>query len=364
MWFKRNKKKLDAKVRFQQRQFTSKLNSARSYRRPARVVADSTWDNILIRIGLGSRLRQGFALVLVIGLVYLFYIPNFLSVQSFVISGLSQEVSAKLEQAIQNEINQKPFYWPAYNLLVFNRGLVEKAVESVPEVYRIGAMKKQFGLQQVQILAEQKYNKFLLLAGNKVYDIYNTGEFSQQSNLSEADWLTYPGDTMLKIKLPKEIEVSQYQLIFHPSLQNYLISLIEELPNLETQELAYFTFPEPNKANPPIIEQQAEQLLPTEAEQENPEVIDVASLEPPQPDKMSLPFNSSELHVVFYKNSEKNNTYRAIFDTMRSPRESLQQLELLLSQTNPERYAKLSYIDLRLGEKAFVCLEGTACARR
>jgi hypothetical protein len=83
----------------------------------------------------------------------------------------------------------------------------------------------------------------------------------------------------------------------------------------------------------------------------------------PQPlPKLSLPYNSSEVYVVYYKNNDVRRTYKVIFDTTADPVQTMDKLRLLLAQTEASRYNRLYYIDLRIPDKAFICLENTACA--
>ncbi len=366
MFFKKKKPKLDSKVRFQHKQFATKLSSARSYRRQARAVPESSLDRLFAQIGLRSRWSQALAGLALAAILYLLYIPNFLSLQTINIVGLSESQARDLEIAIRDEIGSAPFYNPQRNLVFLNNQLIDYAALRVPSVYEIKMVKKDFANQSIYIEAESKYEKYLVATPEKVYDVYNDGTLKKESGLRRDQWPDLVNPNMIKVLLHQNINAEENRLFFHWDLFDKIIQLSELIKSVEGQELAYVTFKEP-QAEPikeelkPVV---AEEELAAEAPAEEPKVEEPA-LEPelkPLP-SLDLPINSSEVHMVFYKNNDRRLTYEVIFDTTRDAADSVNDLKLLLSQTNPDRYNQLAYIDLRLETKAFVCLVNSPCSK-
>ena len=145
MFFNRKKQpKLDPKVRFQNRQFNQKLQTARTFKRTTKPVADGKIDKYLNSIGLGSRILQAGIVLFVLALGYVVYVPNFLSVQKIEIEGASEADSILIESAIRNEIGSAPFYNPQRNLLFTSKSLVSKATLGVPGVGNVNVISKNF----------------------------------------------------------------------------------------------------------------------------------------------------------------------------------------------------------------------------
>ena len=64
--------------------------------------------------------------------------------------------------------------------------------------------------------------------------------------------------------------------------------------------------------------------------------------------EISLPISAEELTLVMQKGGDKSRTYNVIIDGKESANDVVQRLNLLLSQTTPERFNNLSYVDLRI----------------
>lgn len=361
MFFKKKKSKLDPKVRFQHKQFKSKLDSARSYKRTSRAIPESSFDRVMTAIGLPARWSQILVLVLFAGLFYLAYVPNFLSIESIHIQGLSDAQAQDLEASLRRQIADSHFFNPQHNILFFDKDSVDRALADVPSVHFIASLNKDIRGRSLYIEAESKYDRFLLAAPEQVFDVYNDGSLHQQSGVSRIDWDNHLNQSMIKVRLYQNLQFSANQAVFHRDLFAYMNRLIDVLAEVEGQQLAYLTFREPALPQPVAVEQPITEDL-VEEDGQTEEVIEPVVVEPQIPN-IQLPFNSSEVHAVFYKNNDLRSTYRVIFDATADAQKSADELRLLLSQTAPDRYDQLFYVDLRIPEKAFLCLENTACAK-
>ncbi|HMQ01812.1 MAG TPA: hypothetical protein PKD79_01935 [Candidatus Doudnabacteria bacterium] len=359
MIFSNKKQKLDSKVRFQHKQFKQKLDTARGYKRKSRQISESAFDRFMGKVGLRARWSQISFGLLLGALFYLAYVPNFLSVEHIDITGLSDAQAQEFEIAIRSEIKDRSFFDPQHNLLILNHETIIRAAERVPSLDYVSSVSKDISNQTLRIEAVAKYERFLLATVDEVYDVYNDGSLVRYSGVARMDWDNHFNLGMVKIRLLQNVEFLGNRPVFHPDLLAYMNELLPQLETLENQQLAYLTFraPEPVEPEPlPIEESEQEEL----DEDISPLLL---PLEPPPVPMLELPFNSSELHIIFYKNNDVRRTYRVIFDATGDSQQSIQELQFLLEQTTPERYAQLFYIDLRIPGKAFLCLENSPCSR-
>lgn len=368
MFFKKKKPKLDPKVRFQHKQFASKLQSARTYRRQIRAVPETSFDKFFAQIGLASRWSQILVGLILLGSLYLVYMPNFLSLQNIVISGLSESQARDLEIAIRNKIANQPFYNPQSNMLFLSTDLVSSASSDVVSVARIVSVQRNFSEQTLIIEAESKYEKLLVATPDKVYDVYNDGVLKGEAGVSRDDWGSVVNPNMAKLMLTHNIAGHTGQKFFQDNLYPKIVELLDLVKIIEGQQLAYLSLKEEQKVAEPVPLEASEppdgagpDQNPADPEQEPNSVPVETALAKPEIVTVDLPVNSSEIHAVFFKNNDKRKTFRVIFDATRDLSKSVTDLKLLLSQTSPDRYNQLDYIDMRLETKAFICLSGSPC---
>lgn len=355
MFFKKKKPKLNSKVRFQHKQFTGKLQTARNYKRKALAIPETQFDKILAKVGLGSKWAQIGAGVILLGLIYLVYLPNFLTVQKITITGLSESQTRDLEIAVRDEIANTNFFYPEKNLLFLRSDkVVRDATKNLASINKIEKVSKSLSKQELIISAESKYEKFLVSTPNKVYDVYNDGLLKGEAGVGIDQWQNLDTPSMLKIKLTGEVSADKHVQLLNPNLVNYLNDLNNKISQVPNAKLAYYQFKETKEVIVPTVSSDVENPLPESTEQ----------IPTPEPDNknqtLTIPINSAEVHAVFYKGTSQN-TYRVIFDATKDVQKSIDNLKLLLSQTSPERLAQLNYIDLRLEERAYLCLQGAAC---
>lgn len=379
MFFKKKKPKLDAKVRFQHKQFTTKLGSARSYRRTTVAVPESSYQKWLSKIGLGSLWSQILVGAIILAGLYLAYFPNFLSIKEISISGLSQSQAHDLESNIRDQITESKFYTAQNNLLFFDPELVQVAASKLTSVNKIDKIKKNYKTKTIEIFAEAKYEKYLVATPDKVLDVYNDGSFKAESGVSRSNWATTENSSMTKVVLYQDVNVQNGQQFFNENLRDFLSSLSDQLRALETYQLAYYSFKEPEPEVVPVVKPEESSLelrgISTPEERNMDVQSDTAkpneeqSTQPAQPIEpapaleLKLPFSSSQVNAVFYKGTDKKRLFKVVFDSTKDSQKAVNDLKILLLQTNPDRFNQLSYIDMRIDGKAYICLLNSPCNR-
>lgn len=370
---KKKKQKLDPKIRFQNRQFNQKLQQARTFKRTIKPAPETNIDRVLARVGLGSRLAQIGVGILVLGVLYIVYAQNFLTLQDITIEGLEKSEADSVEAAIRSGIGNAPFYNPQRNLFFLSNFRVSEAALSISSVYKIDSIERNYKTKSLKVVVQAKHERFLVRTADKVFDVYNDGTVKGLAGLDRASWETTVNPSMAKIDIPGNITVNDKKEFITPETITYLTQIQEELKGIVGSTLSNFGLivPEtkPAENELPSIEEQVAELESQRSgdkeiaagevtEEETPAE---SELEPAVFPEFSLPIHPEELNIFMQKGDDQKRTFRVIVDTKENPRELVLRLNLLLSQTNPERYNNLSYIDLRIQNKAFICLLNTVC---
>ncbi len=375
MFFKKKKPKLDAKVRFQHKQFTTKLGSARSYRRTAVAVPESQWQRWLASIGLGSKWSQILVGLFIATIIYLVYIPNFLTIKEIKISGLSESQTHDLDGRIRDQIAEAGFYKAQNNLFFFDSDLAKTAAAKLASVNSILQVKKDYKNHSLIIVAESKYEKYLVATPEKVFDIYNDGTFKAEAGIARDTWLNIDNPNMIKVELYQNANSQNGQQFFDSNLQQFISALNDRLKAMENFKVAYYSFHDPKVDRVVTHQDIAEKVEAAEKpatsasagldtrDVEQAAAADTQPIVTEETPELKLPFNSSEVNVVFYKGSDKKRFFKVIFDATRDSQKTVENLKLLLAQTAPDRFNQLDYIDMRIDAKAFICLLNAPCAR-
>lgn len=383
MFFKKKKLKVDSKVRFQNRQFNQKLQEARTFKRTARPIPEGGFEKFLNNIGLGSRWKQIFLGLIILGAVYLIYAPNFLSLQTIRVEGLSESDTEKVQNAIADDLNKTPFYNPQRNLFFLSKDRVREVVMSLAAVDSIVGIHKDFEQKTLTVTLKSKYEKFLVRSADSVFDVYNDGLLKRVAGLNRDAWLETKNPNMIKVDLGARIntqtsEQNQLQQFFSNNTVDYMTQIQEFVSGINGSTLAYFSIRIPqlkdqqelseiqqqaDASSEPVVLTGQDSQSGTVSEVESVTVLETTPQEELPVVEVSLPVNADELDLIFQKGSDQRRTFKVIIDTKEEPAILVQRLNLLLSQTTPERYAQLSYIDMRIPSRAYVCLLNTVCNR-
>jgi hypothetical protein len=367
MFFNKKKKaKVDPKVRFQNRQFNQKLQQARTFKRTARSVPENSFERMLNNIGLGSKLMQIAVALLVLGILYIVYAPNFLTVKSINVEGLSTTDNSLAEAAIRDSLGNAPFYNPQRNLLLLSKRRTSESLQGFPSISNIEKISKNYNDKSLNVFVKPKTERFLIRTGERVFDIYNDGTIKNVSSLDRASWETTVNPNMIKVDVVANIANSGSKDFLSSGLVQYITELNEDLKAVTGSTLAYveILMPDTNPSSEPVAaipEKEVNENIEEENTEEtnaSPEVVEII---PVVLSSIQLPINVGELNLVMQKGLDSKRTFKVMLDTKESPKNLVSRLNLLLSQTAQDRYNNLSYIDLRIQSRAFVCLLDTPC---
>lgn len=381
---KKSTKKIDPKVRFQNRQFNQKLQEARTFKRTARPIPEGKTNKFLKGVGLGGALRQIGLALLVLAISYVVYFPNILTLQTIQIEGVRESDQSTIEAAIRHDIGNVPFYNPQRNLLFLSKNRVEAVLNSMSTVDTVTSINKDLKNQTLRIVVKPKQEQFLLRTNDKVFVVYNDGVIKNEAERSF--WETNPNDRLIKIDIPANVVVNGSQQLIATDAVNYVAKLSKAISGIRGSTLSYVNIPISEAIKAQISK---DELLNLDSKDEQPEntAEDVAAPEEQTPESINsevqnpvvpvaeevktefkivdiqAPITIDELNIFMQKGDQKEKQFKVLLDPKEDPDFSVQRLNLLLSQTEPDRYNNLLYVDLRIENRAYVCLVNTVCSK-
>jgi hypothetical protein len=344
MFAKKPNKKIDPRVRYQHVNFTKKLDQARHYKRQAKPI-EYSGASFLHGLGLKTKFSQILFGLILLGILYLIYVPNFLFVKNIEVQGVAHEEANRIEGRAQDYLDSTAFYNPQKNLLFLRKASLANYLQLDSKVLRVAKIDKQLSKGTLSITIEPKVERYTLRVQSNVYSLYNDGTVAQQLNIDTEQWLNFSAPT-LKLKFDQVVDLPSGSKFLSDDLLRDLDLLRQNLKEDLKLDLEYIEIPLLVPVNP---EESA-----TATTEISGEIL-----------TYQIPLNPDDVFVYLKKpqNTSGNPpSYRVIFDTKKDLSKALEQLKLLLTQMALERYRNLYYIDMRFENRSFICLVGTPCA--
>lgn len=365
MFFNKKKPKIDPKIRFQNRQFNQKLQQARTFKRIAKPIPNGRFSKFLISVGLGGPLRQFFFAFVILGALYLVYFPNFLTLKQIEVEGLPNEDRSVIEAIIRDNIAKVPFYNPQRNLFFLSKDRVSRILQDYPLINSIEKIDKQYKGQILKISVLPKHETFLVKSDNKLFTLYDDGFLKEEMNFDQSKWDTPQNLKLVRVDILAKINYHSHKSFLSESATNYIRELTQSLQGISGSKLAFLKIP--------LSDQVTDLPSETEGESVDEPVIDPATDSPSEPvsvpvepkplSEVNTPIVLEELNIIMQKGDNKDRTFTVLIDPKEKAQNLVERLRLLLSQTSAERYDRLDYIDLRISDRAYICLKQTICSK-
>lgn len=370
MFFKKKKPKLDPKVRFQNRQWNQKLQQARTFKRNVVPVPDSGFSKLLKRWGMGSAWRQiGLALLVLVAL-YIVYFPNFLTLKTIQIEGIRDSDRPAIEASLRDNLAKVPFYNPQRNLLFLSQTRIESVLNTLGSVDTVSEINKDFSNNTLRIVITPTQERFMVRSNDKVFLVYNDGSLKGDTGPDRSAWENNLNSRLIKINIPANLLVGGNKQFLTQDTARYTTDLVSALRGIVGSSLAYLDIPisDEKKSTPEVTNDSSDELSPKDAP---PEALASEEAGNPVTEENNLssiivevqtPIALDELNIVMQKGNQPDRTFKVLVDPSENPKDLVDRLNLLLSQTAPDRYNALNYIDLRVKNRAYVCLLNAVCA--
>ncbi len=173
MFTKKKKQKLDSRVRFQHATFTKKLGEARNFKRqPKSVTEPNKRASILSKIGLRSWWSQIIVSLVVLGIGYLIFIPNFLFINTIAVSGAESDVQTHTEQLAHDYFTQSRIYELQRNLLLLRTSKISSYItQRDTRILKITQIKRNVLKRTLDIIIEPKYIDYVINRPSGIYSV-------------------------------------------------------------------------------------------------------------------------------------------------------------------------------------------------
>lgn len=307
--FKRNKK-TDSRIRFQNSRFRHKLQRARGYKRITRTLPAGKGEIFLSKIGLGSWLSRFGTLAVFLFLIYLVFIPNIFFIKHINIIPAQTDDKQSI-QTLANSYLDKRLPWPQKNLILLStNGLKDFLLKNDQKILTVNKIDKTFP-STLNIDVTPRVDQFAILTGTSTaFSISIDGLVTSQIFLSASG--TLPSGLIL-IKLDNTDGLQIGHNAFSGAQTDYLNGIFNQIPGIIKSPVANFGI---SSLAAPDITAYAQNGF-----------------------KLLLPFNSGAEQVLSH-------------------------LKLLFSQFPAADIPKLFYVDMRFGDKGYVCYKGTPCVNQ
>lgn len=318
MFFKK-KKKLDARVRFQQHSFLRQVQDARAYRRtaPPLPAKNNRWWTKFWVLALASGLG-------VLGVAYyILFVPNILFVQTVTVAGVEGEALEGIKKTAQEYIETKTYaILPRQNKLLLNtQELTQYILQQHEHVLGVSEVRQAWFSRELAITIVPRVEQFLLEYGFRKFVVSSDGVVVKE--IFEA----VPNGNYLRLTTLAQNT---------PRLQETVLSA-QALLALNTLRAEFFS-----------------------ATGVGIDYVELLGLLDKQVSGSYL--SVQELVVHTYPHSERKLPgFKILFDVNSDPGEALANVGLLLSNSPKDRLGQLAYIDMRFKNRGFICLANTAC---
>lgn len=290
----------DKRIKYRDLRFKKELEKARQYKRLARHLPETKFEILLSRLCLGSWQSKLLLILVFCGLVYLVFIPNFLFIKSYEVQGERLAHEAEHRQVINGFLTQSRV-WPQKNLLLLSSSALKKKLATESWIISVDSIQKIWPNRFVVKVNERREFALVETPGAR-YIFSNDGK-----KLETLDSSSTPPSSLLILKTPASLKPEQEI----PSASLELIKILQnKIPEICQATVSFYIF------YPDI----------------NPDLEAVAAA-----------------------------GYKLIFDTSLDNKETFENLSVLLGKLSPEEKNRLAYIDLRIKNKAYICLKGTSC---
>ena len=307
--FNKNKRKTDSKIRYRTSHFSRKLESARGYKRVVRQRPKNSWEVFFASVGLATWQSKVITAAIFFLLIYIVYIPNFLFIKQVTVNGSDSSANGVVKTLTDSYLGKK-LPWPQRNLLLLSKGkLASYLLDNTQKVLSVDTVSKKFP-NRLTVSVTPRLDSFLIeTASSTLFTVSNDGLITGVSILDASS--TLPNLSFL-IKLDSGENLITGQQALSLADIAFLNQVRERLPGIIKSEIDYYEMAE----------------IPDES-------------------------------VTVYTKSG----YKILFDLNSDPGQSLDRLNLLLSQFSATDAKKIYYIDMRFKDKGYVCNKGTLCVQ-
>lgn len=351
MFKKQNQRKLDPRVKYQQRQFKGKLAKARTYQRPATGSLAAALRKFNWKLLVGIVIALGIAW-------YISFVPNFLFIRTVLVQGGRSEVNAEVRVQVERYLEDEYFVFPKKNLLFTSkRDIASYLVTANAHIWRIEKVNKKWP-HGLEIVIVSRDPAFLWARNGEQILIANDGSVLPANEPKDVS-------SLLSVSGQFPVGAAVGSAVFEGGLLNSLAILksdfsritgLQKVLNVELVPVLAETFPsspaaqQPGGATPaPGHDAAATTTVPVQALPRTPTVLDV----PPRELRVRVAADSAKAMPQF----------DVLLDVDDTNVPTLTRLKELLAGQSADRLNHLAYVDMRFDSRVYICLTSAPCAQ-
>lgn len=300
------KDQFDPRTKYRSLIFKKKLQQASGYKRSLNgKIPTNKWEIFLKYIGLENKKTVLFFILFLTLWVYAIYIPNFFYIKNIEIKGVNSTKAELIKNNIHNYL-QIHSAWPQQNLVLLSKSKLKKYLLGDPEILEVNKIEKKF-FNNLTITLLPREEKYLVDTGINKFTLSTDGKI-----ISEIQGTSTP-ENLILLKISQNIK---HEKSFEDFLTPILLKKIKEisdlLPQIAKINIIFFELD-------PIIKQ----------------------------DLVAQTQNGFKINI------DSTSDFKKVFNN----------LSLLLSQIPSDKKSLISYIDMRIQDRGYVCFKNTECSK-
>lgn len=262
-----------------------------------------------------------FAILAITLFVSVIYWPRLFFIKKITVTGTNTAKGDLIVKNLWDELQSSNKLWPQQNIIVFDpQKFIPKIKSSFPDILEIKSVSKKFPNELVIDVAD-KVVLYEIVTPTGNFFVYNDGTLI---SINENMALT------TKIVLLSDLKYKSGEKVFDDNFLNLLKQINESFEKITGEKIASID------------------ILPDELKENNRFI------------------QSAEITIKTEKNTklgQQSSGFSIIIDVKKDANLSLSAIKILLDNQPVERYSQINYLDVRSENKAFVCLNNTACAK-
>ena len=340
--FKSENKKLDPRVKYQSKAFTSKLQDASRYKRVQRPVSENAFLRMLAKIKFTGWLIISAIVIVVCTAVYMLYISTFFEVSSLVVQGGTEVQNRRTIDNLNKFLSTRGTLGvPQKNLLMLSKAKLASSLLGEDVELRKGFEVSKEYPRTLRLTVDFRKEVFWVGTVKGVYAYFDDGGFEKKlsdtptkffdespSGIVKIWWQGESSDTPPSMPIETFGLVSRVKKSYFPPSQNSV--------DFYLAGSGQGSQPEANTSIDPRVLQARDDIT-------SSEIVVYTKWDGNPP--ASLPGG-----------------FKIYLDSGSDIEEILARTEVLVGKRSPASQKQLFYIDMRFPNRAFLCDQGAACS--
>jgi hypothetical protein len=295
--------------------------------------------------------------------VYVVLFSPWLTVSRVVVVGLADNDRVTVTDRVRDFLHNRPWYTFSRRALFVPTETIAGTVAGMPEVAAVQLVRYSWRDGVVTITVDPGLPRFVFTLDGQSYSVYESGKLVRTGPAAEPtklQSLVLPSDARIALDNQTMLLTARTARVL-AGLRRNLLDLY--VPTMVAWYIEPVDYKEPRVVTPSVVTTTLNNIpvATTTATLSQP-LVPEPVVEPvvALPKNIAVPITAATIEARITVDPTHN--YRLIFDIQREPANAAHELRQLLEGLGVDRLSQLAYIDLRIADKAFVCLRNAPCA--